>query len=55
MLILPNSELQHAVDYSENIGSEIVELPTSSSALWKKIAVAELRTSGSTLWNCGKK
>jgi hypothetical protein len=30
---LQNSELQHAVDYSENSGSEIAELWTSSSGL----------------------
>jgi hypothetical protein len=33
---LRNSELRHAVDYSENSGSGIAELRTSGSALQKK-------------------
>jgi hypothetical protein len=33
---LQNSELLHAVDYSENSGRRIAELQTSSSALRKK-------------------
>jgi hypothetical protein len=34
--ILWNSKLQHAVDYSENNGSGIAELPTSGTELGKK-------------------
>jgi hypothetical protein len=32
ILMLRNSELQHAVDYSENSGNGIAELRTSGSA-----------------------
>jgi hypothetical protein len=37
------------VDYSENSGSGIAELRTSSSAQRKKVVVAELRNSVSAL------
>jgi hypothetical protein len=47
ILILRNSELWHAVDYSENSGSPIAELRAISSTLQKKIVVAELWTCGS--------